>query len=107
MKKKDFTDLICAEMAKGGKRFCVSVTAYGEAVLYWTNAKGVRVWRVLSGNRERPANRQAQPKEDSGIPALAEQINGSQSPVRTGLLGSLHVQNAEWFIYCANILHVL
>ncbi|EDT0100565.1 hypothetical protein DAX92_26970 [Salmonella enterica subsp. enterica] len=38
-------------MAKGGERFCVSVTAYGEAVLYWTNAKGVRVWRVLSGNR--------------------------------------------------------
>ena len=33
-------------------------------------------------------------KEDSGIPALAERINGSKSPVRTGLLGSLHVQNA-------------
>ncbi|HFZ9216701.1 TPA: hypothetical protein ACIPE5_004538 [Salmonella enterica subsp. diarizonae serovar 61:r:-] len=51
MKKKDFTDLIYAEMTKGGDRFCVSVTTYGEAVLYWTNAKGVRVWRVLSGNK--------------------------------------------------------
>jgi hypothetical protein len=51
LKKKDFTDLIYAEMAKGGDRFCVSVTTYGEAVLYWTNAKGIRVWRVLSGNR--------------------------------------------------------
>ena len=63
---------------------------------------------VIRKQREAPLRTvKLNQKEDSGIPALAERINGSKSPVRTGLLGSLHVQNAEWFIYCANILHVL
>lgn len=51
MTKTDFTELVKNEVANGGTRFCVAVTVYGEAVLYWTNAKGIRVWRVLSGNR--------------------------------------------------------
>lgn len=51
MNKKDFTELVKKETANGGERFCVASTVYGEAVLYWTNAKGIRVWRVLSGNR--------------------------------------------------------
>ncbi|HGS7288994.1 hypothetical protein P9883_026495 [Klebsiella pneumoniae] len=79
MKKKDFTDLICAEMAKGGERFCVSATAYAEAVLYWTNAKGVVRKQGEAPLRTVGLNQ----KEDSGIPALALRINGSKSPVRT------------------------
>lgn len=51
MKKRDFVELVTTETANGGSRFCVAISAHGEAVLYWTDAKGVRVWRVLSGNR--------------------------------------------------------
>jgi hypothetical protein len=53
LKKKDFAELVSAEKEKGGKHFCVSSTAYGEAVLHWTNEKGIRAWRILSGNRGR------------------------------------------------------
>ena len=32
-------------------RFSLAFNSKGEIVLHWTNKAGIRVWRILSGNR--------------------------------------------------------
>ncbi len=51
MTKHDFVSFVSGELRKGAVRFSLAFNSKGEIVLHWTNKAGIRVWRILSGNR--------------------------------------------------------
>ncbi|WP_312665825.1 hypothetical protein, partial [Escherichia coli] len=51
MTKHDFVSFVSGELRQGAVRFSLAFNSKGEIVLHWTNKAGIRVWRILSGNR--------------------------------------------------------
>ena len=51
MTKHDFVSFVSGELRQGAVRFSLAFNSKGEIVLRWTNKAGIRVWRILSGNR--------------------------------------------------------
>lgn len=51
MTKHEFVSFVSGELRQGAVRFSLAFNSKGEIVLYWTNKAGIRVWRILSGNR--------------------------------------------------------
>jgi len=61
MTKQEFLTFISDQQKEGAVRFSLAFNSKGEIVIHWTNEEGLRVWRVLTGNRGKrpsPANRE-------------------------------------------------
>ena len=57
MTKQEFLTFISDQQKDGAVRFSLAFNSKGEIVIHWTNEEGLRVWRVLTGNRgKRPSH---------------------------------------------------
>lgn len=57
MTKQEFLTFISDQQKEGAVRFSLAFNSKGEIVIHWTNDEGLRVWRVLTGNRgKRPSH---------------------------------------------------
>lgn len=57
MTKQEFLTFISDQQKEGAVRFSLGFNSKGEIVIHWTNKEGLRVWRVLTGNRgKRPSH---------------------------------------------------
>ncbi|HFO0273463.1 TPA: hypothetical protein ACTY1T_003878 [Escherichia coli] len=57
MTKQEFLTFISDQQKEGAVRFSLAFNSKGEIVIHWTNEEGLRVWRVLTGNRgKRPSH---------------------------------------------------